>query len=134
MRLTVQIGREEEVYRDIVRIPEGHRLDTSGKLIPEGQVRRIKVGQKRAFVVLRGEQNSIDPIIEMDEVTRKKLGLECARPVDVEFDRPLCHEYCQFRWAWAATEISYRIAIRLAVSSIVLGLIGLALGIVALRR
>lgn len=132
MRLTVEEGRLTEVYRDIVRIPECHRLDKFGKVIPEGQVRRIWVDKKCAFVILRGEQQSTQKIIKMDEVTRNKLGLKYTEPADIEFDRPLCHLYCEYRWAWAATEISYRVAAQLALTSVILGVVGLTLGIIAL--
>ena len=131
MRLTVKQGRREEVYRDIVRIPKCHRLDKSGKVIPEGQVWRIRVGEKCAFVIMRGEQEDTKEIIRMDDVTRNKLDLRCDEPADIEFDHPW---WCGYGWALTATEISYRIAAHLALASIVLGLIGLALGIFALCR
>jgi hypothetical protein len=134
MRLRVQMARKEEVYRDIVRIPEPYRLDESGEVIPEGQVRRITVGKKCAFVILRGDQESTETTISMGEVTRNKLDLKCSQTVEVGLDRPLCRQYCEYRWAWGATEISYRVAAKLALTSVVLGVFGLVLGIFALCK
>jgi hypothetical protein len=58
----------------------------------------------------------------MDEVTRKRLDIDKAR--SARFELEPVGWWGEFRWAWSATEIGYRIASRL-------GLLGLVLGIIA---
>jgi hypothetical protein len=58
----------------------------------------------------------------MDEVTRKRLDID--KVPSARFDLESVGWWGEFRWAWSATEIGYRIAARL-------GLLGLLLGLIA---
>lgn len=130
--LEIHQAKSEEVYRDIVRIPEAVRLDEAGGTIDEGQICKIKSGRKTAYVIVRGVKNfelEGSPAhvhgrcIHMDEVTRQRLDLAKAR--SARFRLTPVGWWGGFRWAWNATEIGYRISSRL-------GLLGLILGLIAL--
>jgi hypothetical protein len=130
--LEIHQAKNEEVYRDIVRIPENARLDSAGKKIDEGRICKIKSGSKTAYVIVRGVKN-FDPqgspehvhdrCIHMDDATRARLGVN-GKP-SARFDLKPVGFTGQLIWAWNATEIGYRVSSRL-------GLIGLALGLIAL--
>lgn len=128
MKLAIHEARKEEVYRDIARVPEAFRTDGKGT-IKEGELRRIHAGPRSAFVILRGDQDSEEPTIKLDDVTRDKLGVKTGQSLEIEFDSPL---FKKWRWAWNATEIGYRVAAQISLVSFVLGVIGLVLGIISL--
>jgi hypothetical protein len=129
--LEIHQAKNEEAYRDIVRIPEDVRLDAAGARIDEGRICKLKTGSKTAYVIVRGVKNlelakSPEHIhgrcIHMDEVTRKRLNVDKAG--SAKFILEPVGWWGEFRWAWSATEIGYRVASRL-------GLLGLVLGIIA---
>ena len=129
--LEIHQAKHEETYRDIVRIPEDLRIDSAGKRIDEGRICKIKTGPKTAYVIVRGVKNfelEGSPAhvhgrcIHMDEVTRQRLDVDKTR--SARFDLEPVGWWGQFRWAWSATEIGYRVSSRL-------GLLGLVLGLVA---
>jgi hypothetical protein len=131
-RLEIHQGKKEEVYRDIVRIPEAVRLDEAAGTICEGRICKITSGRKTAYVIVRGVKNfelegspahEHGRCIHMDEATRKRLGVEETH--SARFELEPCGWWGEFRWAWNATEIGYRISSRL-------GLLGLVLGLIAL--
>lgn len=126
MKLTVRPANQEDVYRDIVRIPEQFRLDTRGKLVPEGSVCKIVTSGGSSYGILRGLGNSKEPVIQMDERLRNILHLREGEDVEVRFKT--VYLWGQFRWAWIASDPAYRVAARLALLSVILGLIGLLLG------
>lgn len=121
MELVVHRLCRAEVYRDLARIPQRYRIDRNGHAIEEGQVRRIRVALKTAYVILRGDTASTEPTIRLDDKVREKLGIHLGQKYDVVIER-VC--FAELRWAWGATEIGYRLATRLAVVSLVLGFIG----------
>jgi hypothetical protein len=128
---TIHGAHKEEIYRDIVRVPECYRIDGKGP-IAEGEVRRIHAGPKSTFVILRGDQqHCTERTVRLDDVTRGKLGVEMGQDVEIEVDSPFLKEW---RWAWNGTEIGDRIAARLSVVSLLLGVAGLLLGIISLLR
>lgn len=73
---------------------------------------------------------STEPAIWLDERMRNRLGLKDGQEVEFSF-RPvwLVGQTC---WAWNASDPAYRVAARLAVLSLALGVIGLILGILSL--
>jgi len=130
--LEIHQAQIEEVYRDIVRVPESDRVDSHGQPIEEGRICKIKTGSKETYVIVRGVKNFVlernpahvhSQCIHMDDVTRKLLGISNTR--SARFEITPVGSWGQLKWAWSATEISYRIASRLAV-------VGLALGLIAL--
>ncbi len=128
--LEIHQAKNEETYRDIVRIPEDLRLDSAGKTIDEGRICKIKTGSKTAYVIVRGVKNFElqgtpahvhGRCIHMDEVTRQRLEVD--KMHSARFELEPVDWWGQFRWAWSATEIGYRISSRLGLLGLVLGLI-----------
>lgn len=117
----------QDIYKDIVRVNEAHRLDRHGKPIGEGQVCLIRAKGQRCFAVLRGFQGGDAQHIRMDDYTRHKLGLFRNETYAFEFE-PVSF-LGQLRWAWNATEVGYQISLRIAVLGFALGIAGLILSL-----
>ena len=129
MKLVVKKAAEADVYRDIARIPELHRKDRRGRTIPEGSVCKLSTSGKSAFVLLRGKGDSDDAAIWLDERSRNRLGITDREEADVQVEPVgLWGQVC---WGWNASDPSYRVAARLSVLSVVLGLVGLILGVLS---
>jgi len=124
----------QDVYRDIARIPEQFRQTLDGKTLPEGEVCKITTqGTRRtAFVILRGKEDSQDPVVWLDERTRNRLGLLPGDTVCLEMRT--VGLYGQWKWAWSSSDPAYRVNARLALLSVVLGGVGVLLGIVSMLR
>jgi hypothetical protein len=90
----------------------------------------VSVSGKAKLLSLRGDQQSSEPTIGIDEVTRKELKLKTDQPVDFSIQKVWW--WGQFRWAWSASNPAYRISARLALLSVILGALGLILGIVGI--
>jgi hypothetical protein len=121
-----------DIYRDIVRIPEEHRLDARGKKVAEGTVCKLTINgkSKRAFV--RGCKDEKGAIIVMDYRTRKAFGVTNKSAVEVQIAS--CHWLGECLWACRASDPAYKIPAQLGVSSLFLGIVGLFLGILSIVR
>ena len=118
-----------EVYRDIVRVNEVHRIDKRKKRIKEGRVCLIRANGLKCLAVLRGYQDNHAPQIRMDDYTRgsDKLDLKLNQSYEFEFKTVgFIGTWC---WAWNASEMGYQFAVRIALISFVMGLCGLLWGI-----
>jgi len=124
--LTIRKAAEEDVYKDIARIAEANRLDSTGAIIPEGEVCKLSTSGRSVFVLIRGKGETAEAAVWLDERTRNCLGVSAGHQAEFTVER--AGLIGQFRWAWNAAEPSYRVAARLAVVSVILGLIGLLLG------
>jgi hypothetical protein len=126
------VGRSyrDDVYKDIVRIPEDQRREDHGFAIPEGTLCSIKTGQLRTYAFVRGLSESVEAVILIDDRTRNKLGVESGAKYDFEIEPT--KTWGQIRWAWHAADPAYRIGSRLCLLSLLLGFVGLALGAVSL--
>jgi hypothetical protein len=120
-RLRVRLLPQEDVYKDIVRVPEVYRIDKNGKLIEESAMRWIEGTPRSSVAVLRGHQNCSDPEIHMDERTRNRLGVKLDESHDFKFRS--AGPWGQLKWAWKASETGYRVASRLAVIGLILGIL-----------
>lgn len=80
-KLTVCEISKDDVYKDIVRIPEPHRVDRHGKTIEEATVCWIDGVPRRKPVILRGYKKSNNPEMHVDERTRNRLGIRLGNPV-----------------------------------------------------
>lgn len=131
MKLRVLKADEQDVYRDIVRIPEAYRKDSHGTTLAEGEVCKVTAQSKNqsAFAILRGKQDCQDEAVWMDERTRNRLGLTVGE--QVPFDLKTVGLWGQWRWAWSSSDPAYRVTARLALLSVLLGLLGVVLGIVS---
>lgn len=134
--LEIHSAQQGEVYRDLVRIPESERRDQRGWIVDEGKVCRIQVNGRSTLVVLRGTataefvNHNHRACIHMDEVTRRHLRLENSMLGEAaEFEITPLGRFGEFRWAWNATEIGYRISSRLALLGLLLGVISIVLAI-----
>jgi hypothetical protein len=129
--LEVRRVTSDEVYKDIARVPEFLRTGARG-LIREGTLCKVTTNQRSAYLFLRGAGATQESIILIDDYTRGKLGVEVGETHSFEFDQ--AGSWGMLCWAWSATEPAYRIASRLAVVGVALGVAGLALGILSLVR
>jgi hypothetical protein len=120
-RLKVLMIADRDVYKDIVRIPEIHRVDRNGNIIEEATICWIRGTPKKSVVTLRGFQRSSAPEIRMDERTRLRLGVDSGESYDFEFKH--AGMWGQLKWAWRASETGYQVASRLAVIGLVLGIL-----------
>ncbi len=121
LKLKVRPMPEEDVYKDIVRVPEAYRIDKKGRTIEESKVCRIEGTPRSSYAVLRGYQKSSDAEIHMDERTRSRLGVQLDDIHDFKFSPAgLCGELA---WALNASETGYRVASRLAVIGFILGVL-----------
>lgn len=125
--LQIDYLAKEDVYKDLVRVPEAHRLNADSQPIPEGTLCLVCVGSRSARLFLRGNQAETSPVVLMDERTRNVLGVNVGQVVDLQVS-PLGW-WGQLLWAWNASEPAYRIAARLAVLSVLISVVGLVLGV-----
>ena len=77
-----------------------------------------------------GQQDHAEPAIHLDEKTRQALGLEEGR--EAEFTVRKVGWPGQFLWAWRAADPAYRIAARLGLLSVLLGLAGFAIAVITM--
>lgn len=129
-KLKVAEAREEDVFEDIVRINFRYRQDKAGQTIPSGAVCRISVGHKSARAIVRGLPAEEGPLIRLDESLRRVIGVKSGDEIEIVLKRAGFFE--EVVWCWQATNPTYRISARLAVLSVLLGLIGLVLGVISL--
>lgn len=132
MLLTVRQLAKEDVYKDLVRIPEPHRKDPEGRRIRESTICRLSGDSGSALVTVRGTIGETEAIVRIDEKTRADLGVTDG--TEYNFDiRPIWW-VGQFWWAWNASDPTPRIRARLGLLSLVLGVIGLLLGVLGFIR
>lgn len=124
----VQIDRAD-VYKDIARIPENHRVDRRGHPIPEAKICKVTAGGRSVLLSLRGQQGHANPTIHLDEKTRRALGLTDG--IEAEFRIRKVSLVGQVLWAWRATDPAYRIAARLGLLSVALGFAGILIAIIS---
>jgi hypothetical protein len=123
--LEVHENKQEDVYRDRARLPEAHRGG-----IREGRVCKVSVAGKNVLLEVRGIAGENNAVIRLDERTRNELGVR----VNTRHTFTLREVgwIGQFRWAWNASDSASRIAARLGLLGIILGLFGLVLAVIPL--
>ena len=126
MKLMILASAKEDVYRDIVRVPEQYRLDRKCAVVPEGSVCKLTVARRTAYAIVRGYTESMEPCIHMDERLRNLLSITKGAEVEVQF--ALAGLWGEFLWAWKASDPAYRVAAKMALLSVALGLMGLLIG------
>ena len=130
MKLRVKKAQAEDIYRDIIRVPEQYRKDTNSNLIKEGSVCKVIVRSWVVYAILRGISESNYPEVQIDERLRNKLEVNVDDEIDFVFK--ISGLWGQFMWAWNASDPAYRISARMCLLSIILGILALILGILAL--
>jgi len=127
---TVGRSHKDDVYKDIVRIPEDQRREQQLFAIPEGTLCTIKTSNSSTYAFVRGNSDSLEPMILMDDRTRNRLGVESG--TEYVFEIEPTGMWGQVRWAWNAADPAYRLGSRFGLLSLFLGVIGLFLGVVSL--
>jgi hypothetical protein len=126
-KLTTLKARQDDVYRDIARVCEEDRGN-----IREGTICRIQdldTGRSALFAI-RGMPQTLNGHIMLDEFGRNRLGIGEQASHNFSFQKvgPLG----AIKWACSAADPGARIAAWIGLWSLVLGIAGIAIGIVAL--
>ena len=122
----------QDVYKDMVRIPERHRRDALGRVVKESSICRITAEGRSILVSARGCADETEAIIRMDDKTRNALGVVAGREYDFQLEQVGALK--QLAWAWDCSEPATRLAARLGLVSLALGVFGLLLGIASFVR
>ena len=125
--LEVHENKQDDVYRDRARIPEGHR----GK-VNEGRICKVSVGGQSVLLEIRGIVSEPKAIVRLDARTREDLGV-----IEKSSYAFTIHEVGwvgQFLWAWNASDSASRIAARLGLLGVLLGLLGVVLAVLPLLK
>ena len=125
--LKVGAAKAEDVYKDIVRVPEADRKNDCDRNIAEGSVCKVRVVSNRTevYAILRGNRNG-DAEIKIDEYLRNKLRIEKGKEYKFTFKTRWWYQFC---WPWSATDSGYRISSQIAVISFLLGLLAIFLAV-----
>lgn len=132
MRLKVRLAQKEDIYRDIIRIPEQYRLDNEGKLIPEGTICLVLVNSRKVYAILRGNLNVDNAEAQIDERLRNRLNLSVDKEEEITFKKSGL--WGEFMWAWQASDPAYRISARLGFLSVLLGILALLITIFSIAH
>lgn len=120
LTLTVQSAKDEDVYKDIVRIPQADRGE-----LKTGRVHRFSVkGEGSGYFILRGAAERYNGTIRMDSAARSRLNLGSGKTYVFKVEE--AGFIGELVWGWYATDPSYRAAARLGVLSFFLAIIALA--------
>jgi hypothetical protein len=131
MKLRVEKASKEDIYRDIVRIPEQYRTSADGNTIPEGSVCKITTPEgKKAYAIVRGLGDETEPVVKIDERQRNMLRLRPGEEVELRLQK--VGFVGEWLWAHSASDPSYRVVARLALYSLCLAVLGLLFGILSL--
>lgn len=127
MKLRVKQAAKEDVYRDVIRIAEPYRVNKKNLTITEGSICKVCVEDKFIYAILRGCGQDNSPNAYIDERLRNSLGVQ----LDQEADFFICKSglWGEFMWAWKASEPAYKIAARLSLLSVALGLLSILISI-----
>lgn len=125
MRLTVRQLEKPDVYKDLVRVPERHRKDGTGRPIRESSICKVTVEGRSTLVSARGLAGETAEIIRMDDKTRLDLGVTDGSEHDFTLERVWWPN--QFRWAWNSSDPAPAIAARIGLVSLSLGVLSLVL-------
>jgi len=118
---------KDDFLQDIVRVHYLHRKD-----IKAGQICCLTVKGVPVLAAARGAPKNDVTGIWLSDAMRSRLGLKKGMTADFEIKKARWDQ--QFAWLWYATDPVNRTAGRLGVISFVLGLIGLALGLIPLFK
>jgi hypothetical protein len=125
-KLKVRMADKEDTYKDLARIPEKYRRDSSQLLIPEGRICKVTIAGRSRLLSLRGRLHENEALIFMDASARDDLKLEVGSEYEVALREAWW--FGQFLWAWRASDPLYRVAARLGLISVALGFAGILLG------
>ena len=127
MRLLVHQLIKEDVFQDIVRVHRSHR-----KGIAAGQLCRITANGATVLAVARNSHGNDVEGIWLDDAMRSHLRVKEGAKADFEIKKARWDQ--EFAWLWNAANPIIRAPGRLAVISFILGLFGLALGLISIFK
>lgn len=130
MILKITEAFDKDVYRDTARIPHKYREYKNGKVIIEGTICKVTHNNKSIYLIIRGDLSSDESVIRIDERTRNALDVNINDKLD--FTIIPCGIFGKLHWLWNASDTTYRLASKLAILSVILGLIGFILGIISI--
>ena len=120
--LKVTQASADEVFTDTIRIPKAHRGGISN-----GSVVRIDHNGKCALAIVRGFSHDPSPAARMDEFVRERLDVKVRDYINVA-DIRLANWHEKLRWYWNASSPAIYVPARVAVISLVLGVMSILLG------
>jgi hypothetical protein len=120
--LIVGPARTDDVFKDIVRINHHDREN-----VPAGRICKISICNRSRFLIARGLPESQRGKILLDDLAREALEVKVGSKYDFQINR--VGLWGQLRWACSVSDPGARIAAWLGVLSLLLGLLGLAIGI-----
>jgi hypothetical protein len=123
-RLRVYPLWKEDVFRDIARIPRKDRGD-----IREGSICAVSVNGQQKLLIVRGVEDTLSPGIMLDATTREAMG-NLQDGMTYDFTVTKSGIWQQVRWACTVADPGARIAAWIGVTSVILGLAGLVLGVI----
>ena len=134
MKLEVRPASDSETYLDIARIHREYRKNRQGQTIDRGAVCRIYCVDtgNEWFVIIHGAPASAGKTIRIDDHVRHRLGVEKNRTY--EFDLRRADVCGQIWWALHATDIRFRFPATIALVSVGLGIVSLALAALTIWR
>ena len=125
-RLRVYPLWQEDVFRDIARIPKQDR-----GAVREGSVCMISVNGQSKQLIVRGLEDALNGGIMLDEITRKGLG-DLQEGMSYDFTVEQAGILGQIKWACTVADAGPRISAWIGLVSVALGVIGLILGCIGL--
>src|SRR5262249_8587120 len=125
--LVVHELEKDEFLHDIVRVHYSHRQD-----IKAGQICCLTVNGFTVLAAARGAPKNDVNGIWLPDAMRSHLGLKKGMRAEFKIEKARWDQ--QFAWLWYSSDPVNRTAGRLGVISFILGLIGLALGLISLFK
>jgi hypothetical protein len=106
MKLTVRAMLRRDIYRDMVRIPEAHRIDIRGNTIPEAAICKLSQAGVGKLLFARGTLGVDRAEVFLDEKTRNDLKVNVGQEYDFKIRniRWLGH----ILWCTRASDPAYR--------------------------
>lgn len=123
--LLVHRASSDDVFSDIVRIPEAYRMSSCGEFIRNGALIRIAHKGHKVFAIVRGLE-CLDPVVQMDEFIRERLCIKPGEKVNRGGIR-LAKLYEKPFWLLFATNPAVHVSAWLAAISIGLGVLSIIL-------
>lgn len=131
--LMVRELQSDSVWKDVVRIPHAFRKDANNQHIVRGAVCKLSVGGRHKFVVVHGSPLKEQAVILIDSKLRTDLKLK--KGVAYQFSLRVCTGVVdKWRWMWTASDPLMRVPAQLSLLSFALGVIGLLLGVIGIRK
>lgn len=115
----------DDVFGDKVRVHFSHRAFSRA-----GEIIIVRHGDKSLAAVARGSLQNSRSTIQLDLRSRQKLGLRPGASAEFIFESAGWVD--EYVWAWSATDAMPRIAARVGLISLTMGIVGLLLGTLSL--